>query len=249
MHRHKLSSGYPKRAARLATALAGVLLLPASWGAVSPETTRAIFNAGEQRIALSLANSAERPALVQLWLDNGDPLSTPQSSAVPVAVLPPVFRMLPGEIRSVQMVRGASQALPRDRESLFWLNIYQVPPMNSREQAAQHKLVVPLRVRMKLFVRPEGIAPPEDAGWQSLRFSSQKAASGESRLAVTNPTPWYITLDRISCGSLPGGDMMVAPKSTLTTAIPVSGCRDIRYRVIDDQGNKRSFSAVMAVAG
>lgn len=244
MRKRRLWSHCPKPAVMIAAALlAGATT--ASQAAVNPETTRAIFNASEQRIALSLANSAERPALVQLWLDDGDIMAPPEQANAPVAVLPPVFRMMPGEIRSVQMVRGNTRSLPRDREALFWLNIYQVPPMTPREQEAQNKLVVPLRVRMKLFIRPEGIDPPADAGWQSLTFTRQQAGNDGPRLAITNPTPWYITLAGIQCGQQHTADVMVAPKSTVNTEIPAAACQQIRYQVIDDQGNQRPFVSAL----
>lgn len=214
---------------------------------VNPETTRLIFNAGERRIALSLANSAEKPALVQLWLDTGDVRSSPQEVTTPVAILPPMFRMTPGETRSVQMVLADTRALAGDKESLYWLNIYQVPPMDAGEQRASHKVVVPLRIRLKLFIRPDAVTEPaEDAGKQ-LAFSWQNTGS-ERQLRVTNPTPWHMTMTGLTCGLRQDtGPVMVAPKTTLTVPSQGQSCERISYGVIDDYGITRPFTAPVAL--
>ncbi|MCE9891169.1 fimbria/pilus periplasmic chaperone, partial [Kluyvera intermedia] len=79
----------------------GLLWLAAmqSIAAVNVDSTRVIFAAQEQQQTLNLSNDGSTPMLLQVWTDFGDPQVTPDRVVTPVVVLPPLFKMLPGELR------------------------------------------------------------------------------------------------------------------------------------------------------
>jgi P pilus assembly chaperone PapD len=92
--------------------------------------------------------------LLQVWTDAGETASSPDSSRTPLVVLPPVFKMQPDELRTLRVMLSSRRSLPEDRESLFWLNIYQIPPELNATESVTAKLVLPLRLRLKVFIRP-----------------------------------------------------------------------------------------------
>ncbi|EPT0360546.1 fimbria/pilus periplasmic chaperone [Enterobacter cloacae] len=213
-----------------------------TYGVVNAERTRVIFGAGETTQSLNLSNDGETPALVQVWTDTGDPRVTPDNISTPVVVTPPVFRMLPHEIRSLRLRLIARERLPVDRESVFWLNIFQINPDSELAVEQAQRLVLPLRLRMKVFIRPEGIGAPDPQQYQKLRFY----ADG-NRLRIHNPTPWYISLSVQVPGQIAVDNVMLAPmaeQQVLLASTVASGQR-IAYRVIADDGNFRDFQSAI----
>ncbi len=52
----------------------------------------------------------------------------------------------------------ASSVLPKDRESVFWFNVLEVPPKPDAATVANQSLLqLAFRTRIKLFYRPEAL--------------------------------------------------------------------------------------------
>ncbi|MDG1640323.1 hypothetical protein DA718_00535 [Klebsiella huaxiensis] len=207
---------------------------------VNAEATRVIIHSGEKTGSLALSNSEQQPMLVQVWVDEGDPLTPPEKVITPVIVTPPVFRMQPGEVRAIRLLISSREGLSQDKESLYWLNIYQIPPMKPEDKAQQHKVVLPLRIRMKLFIRPEGVPSPTEKEGARLgfRFDEQR-----KQLQVTNPTVWHLTLTNLKCGNYSAETVMIAPESTILLDLngAVGTCSTVNYELINDEGNRWSY--------
>ncbi len=95
-------------------------------GSVVIMGTRVVYPATQKSISIRLNNDNESPALVQSWLDDGDAAAPPESVHVPFIITPPIFRM---DSKSGQTVRivYTGESLPKDRESLFYLNVLDIP--------------------------------------------------------------------------------------------------------------------------
>lgn len=222
---------------------AGLLSVPAA-AVVNVEGTRVIFNAEETTMSLNLANSEKQPTLVQLWSDNGDLRISPDKVSTPVIAVPPVFRMAPGEIRTVRLLLSSRAELPGDRETLYWLNVFQVPP-NTADTVVnkERKVILPLRIRMKVFVRPAGVDKPVEKDGSRLQFAVKKSGE-DSAFNITNPTPWYMTLLGITLNGIELESVMVPPRSGID--IPLKGAvkkGQIQYQIINDMGNRWSYTA------
>jgi len=124
--------------------------------------TRVIYPASSSGQTLHLSNADARPYLVQMWLDSGDPDSTPEMTGndTPFVLSPPIFRMEPGSGQAVRLTFTGAQALPADRESLFYLNFTQIPALGQDKRDA-NLLVLTLKNRVKLFYRPRGLSQPD----------------------------------------------------------------------------------------
>jgi len=171
--------------------------------------TRVIYPADAKQVTVQLTNQDAFPNAVQAWVDVDNPQSTPADADAPFVVTPAVSRLAAGAGQRIR-VMYAGQGLPTDRESLFHLNVLQVPPMNTAN-ADQNKVMVLMRNRLKMFYRPGGIAGDPAQTPEQLRFNIQQSGNNW-HVQVSNPTGYY--------ASFGGATLSVAGNSwTLTPAM------------------------------
>lgn len=218
---------------------------PRAYATVVIAGTRVVLPARQGEVTLRLSNKGAQPALVEAWIDTGNPRSTPESSSAPFLITPPIFRIDAGKDQSLRILfTGGAGTLPHDRESLFWLNVLEVPPKPTGAAAAQNSIQFAIRSRLKLFYRPDDLPGSAITAPEHLTFRAAGRAP-ELALAVHNPTPYYITISRVALGGasapIPGAEGMVAPFSNLT--LPLAGLRAapstgtaISYTTINDYG-------------
>ena len=195
-----------------------------------------------------------QPALVEAWIDSGDPASTPDTAKVPFLITPPLFRMNAGKGQSLRIVY-TNQPLPADRESLFWLNVLEIPPKpTSGPGEAKNTLQFAVRSRLKLFFRPasltgDPIAAPQQVTWKVVADGSAYA------LEAHNPTPYHVTFSKLSLTvdgvvhALDNG--MVAPMSSLR--LPIKGLDHVPgtqsvvdYTSLNDFGAAASYKGTLS---
>jgi len=208
--------------------------------------TRIVYPADEKEVTVKLNNEGKTPGLVQVWLDDGDEKSTPDSAKVPFTVAPPIFRMDGGKGQAVRLMY-TGEPLPTDKESLFWVNVLEVPP-KAENKEGRNMLQFAFRTRIKLFFRPAKLAgdvehAPERLNWKLVAPQAGK----ELALQVSNPTPYHVNFAKVGLGineKTVGdeGGGMVAPGQSATfplkgvTHIP-SGDLKADVTVITDYGS------------
>ena len=230
--------------------LAALLPVTPAHAGVVIAGTRVVYPAQEKEVTLGLNNEAQRPALVQLWIDDGDQDTPPEEAKAPFVMTPPLLRMDAGTRQAVR-IRFTGPSQPGDRESLYWLNVLEIPPSSAEED----RLDLAFRSRIKLFYRPAGLPGEADSAHRQLRWSLQQRAGGLA-VQVDNPTPWHVSFAAISLTvdgkvSADTGSGMVAPRATqvfpldgLATRPP--GAIGIEYSTITDVGAVQSASASLA---
>ncbi|MCW8807826.1 MAG: fimbria/pilus periplasmic chaperone [Rhodanobacter sp.] len=216
--------------------------------------TRVVFPAQDGEVTLRLTNRGDRPALVEAWIDRGNPQSTPDKADVPFLITPPLFRMEAHRDQSLRIIATQPQ-LPLDRESLFWLNVLEVPPKPSgQEMAGKNLLQFAVRSRLKLFYRPAQLTgdPVKAAG--QITWKVVPADPGFA-LEVHNPSPFHITIATLSLDV--GGKHYVAdtgmvdPLGALKLGVkglkqaPGSGT-SLSYSVINDYGASTAYKGSIA---
>lgn len=194
-------------------ALAALFSLPAQ-ASVVIGGTRVIYDAKDKEVTLKFMNEGERAALVQVWLDDGDDQSTPDTAKAPFAVAPPVFRLDPKKQQTTRIMFTGS-ALPTDRETLYWLNMLEIPPKTGDVDA--NILQFAFRTRIKVFYRPTGLAGEALLAHEKLRWRLVPGSDGLA-LRVDNPTPYHVNFANVGlAGSSKAEDSqgggMVAPFS------------------------------------
>ena len=235
----------PIRALTAALLVAGCALFTAHANVVIGGT-RVIFPAKDGEVTVRLTNQSATPALIEAWIDSGDASATPDKVHTPFLITPPLFRMEPNRDQSLRILfTHSEQPLPTDRESVFWLNVLEIPPKPSSPQIqSKDYLQLAIRSRLKLFYRPAGLASDPMKAPGELSFKAASAA-GSTALMVHNPTPYYVTIGKITVNVDgtphkvdPG---MVAPLSDLRLAVadlkqaPSVGSA-IQYDYISDFG-------------
>lgn len=221
---------------------AGIIFCSTAFNAnavVNAEKTRVVFNSGSHSESLSLVNSEKQPVVVQVWTDKGDPTVTPDKVQTPIVIDPPVFKMKPGEMRNLRLMLPTPGSLPQDRESVFWLNIFQIPPNTVSQQAGSKRLVLPLKIRMKVFVRPEGIGEIKESDINKVKF--EVVGNGaEKKMVINNPTPWHMTLTGLKLGQAKFSPLMVEPYSTISLAVEqkLTLSDSVVFEVINDLGTR-----------
>jgi len=227
-------------AALLVLALA---VTPAAHASVVIAGTRVVFPAATGEVTIRLTNDGNQPALIEAWVDDGDPNSTPDTAKVPFLVTPPLVRMNAGKGQSLRIVYTGQQ-LPTDRESLFWLNVLEIPPKPaSKTGEEQNTLQFAIRSRLKLFFRPPGLAEDPSTAAQQVAWSVVPDGKGLA-LQASNASPYYLTFSKVSLtvGGIAhaAGTGMVAPKSSLR--LPLADLHraapgaQVDYTVINDFG-------------
>jgi len=196
-----------------ALALATAFSLPAQ-ASVVIGGTRVIYDAKDKEVTLKFMNEGDRPALVQVWLDDGDDQSTPDTAKAPFVVAPPVFRLDPKKQQTTRIMFTGT-ALPTDRETLYWLNMLEIPPKTGEVDA--NILQFAFRTRIKVFYRPSGLAGEALTAHERVRWSLVPRGSGLV-LRADNPTPYHINFANVGLAvngtaQEPENGGMVAPFS------------------------------------
>jgi len=213
------------------------------------DATRVIVRQGQTDASLVLANTNDYPVIVQTWVDRGE--ADPQVLA-PFASVPSVFRLEPEARRGIRILLADAQALPEDRESVFWLNLYEIPPASHASgSAAPDRLALAMNTQLKIFYRPATL-PNVDVPAQ-LRFTLVQ--EGETWFVeCENPTLYHASFTTLEVvdgdavmpvvGEM---DMMTAPFSQRRYVLGNRAPRGktVRYALVDDAGFPQRFEAVL----
>lgn len=201
-----------------------------TFAGIQVDATRVIYNSESKSASLSINNSSDDTYMVQTWLDTGDANQVPKQ--LPIIVTPPILKLAPNKDAILRFIYSGS-GLPQDRESLFWINVQEIPPAPKQDNVLQ----VAIRTRIKLFYRPQALNTNLQAQAEALKWQRQ----GQS-LVVTNDGPMYVTLGMLT---LKSGDKtweinadMVNPHDSLKIALPsgAQSANGLSYTYINNYG-------------
>ncbi|KHN53946.1 fimbrial biogenesis chaperone [Pectobacterium fontis] len=223
-----------------------LFLMPSAYSALSLDRTRVIFNDEEQSATVMLMNqNAENPFLAQSWLTD----IRHNKVNTPLMVLPPLQRIEAKGYSLIRLVKSEQiSQLPADRESLFYLNVREIPPKTEKPNVLQ----IAIQSEIKVFFRPRGIKPAKDEIWQE-KLIVRKAGN---TFQVENPTPYYITVSSIlkqpkatranPASLLKGSAFMVAPRSTLTVEVNDGAVNRFYLYYVNDYGGHMELPFICA---
>ncbi|BBH14255.1 fimbrial biogenesis chaperone [Chromobacterium haemolyticum] len=195
--------------------------------------TRVIFDGNDKEASVIVSNLDEE-ILVQSWLEP----AAGQPDELPFAVTPPLVR-LPAKQQQLLRLLYAGDGVAEDRETVFWLNVQEIP------QAARGDNVLQLAVRqrIKVFFRPRGLGSdsalqaPEGLRWSLLQ------ADGKPAVRVDNPSRYHVTVVDLKRQAGKSGQelasaYMVAPGSSGQWPLKPSAAEavQLQYGIINDFG-------------
>jgi len=213
--------------------LAGMLLCGSAQASVVMTGSRIVYPADSREVSVQLTNRDDFPGVVQVWLDNGNAQSVPQSANAPFVTTPPVFRLAAHAGQTVRL-RYVGKPVAQDRESLWWFNFIQIPPTDKATQA-DNQLLVLVRSRVKVFVRPKGLvgSPLEMADTSRVWLQG-----GE--LFLRNNSGYYLALSSLEIKGAGKKQRIqsetIAPWSTVSWKASVAQIGEAKMRWINDQG-------------
>ena len=162
------------------------------------DSTRVIYREGEREADVRMTNSADMPVIVQSWIDNGaiDRGRPVDEIVVPFNLTPPVSRVDPARGQTLRIFAADSSEFEKDRETLFWLNVLEIPP--KIKETGKNRIEFTIRNSIKVFYRPSSIGKdvPSDA-YKEISFRLKRSSAGKYVLVVHNPTPFYYTFTSI----------------------------------------------------
>ena len=170
--------------------------------------TRVIYPAEKKEVLVQLMNQGVRSSLVQSWIDDGYTSLPPEKIHVPFM-------------------------LPNNKESLFYLNVLDIPP-NNPDSTGKNVLKFAMQNRIKLFYRPKGIAPVNRGTFQKLSMKR----SG-SIYSIKNDAANWVTVTEVKANNVKinNESIMLAPLSSTDVALKSANANQYKMTIIDDHGN------------
>jgi chaperone protein EcpD len=224
---------------------------PYAAAGVVVDGTRVVYPAAKREVSINIRNPGDTPSLVQAWLDAGDPHAKPGESKVPFVLTPPLFRLDPTKVQSLRLVY-THDPLPENRESLFWLNVLDIPPRAAANSDAPNQLELAFKHRMKVFFRPAGLAgsaadAPARLTWKLLSKDGNLVG-----IEASNPTAYHVSLVQVTATA--GGHPvivkadMVDPFASRSFDLPdpvaaPNGTVALEYSFVNDYGGNVKATA------
>lgn len=194
--------------------------------------TRVIYPAEKSEITLQLMNQEQNASLVQAWIDDGNTSLPPEKIQVPFLLTPPVVRV-PGNSGQQLKIKKMPNTLPKNKESLFYLNVLDIPP-NNPANAGKNVIKFAMQNRIKLFYRPSGIALVNSATFKKIVL----VRNGKT-FVIKNDNANWVTVAEIKVGSVKINDksVMVAPFSSEPVMVKSSNANQYKLTIINDYGS------------
>ncbi len=198
--------------------------------------TRFIYDENKKNITFEVTNNASQMYGGQVWVDN-----TSEGNGIYMVPQPPFFKVGAKQKQIIRIMKTDS-SLPTDRESLFWLNVQEVPPKPDVKESRGSVLAIAMNSRVKLIYRPSAL--------KNGRENAEKKLTIEQRGDITwvkNPTPYYMAIVGVQTN---GRELKLSDKVTkeLTLLAPfssvslgVSARGSLKIAAINDWGGVQNY--------
>lgn len=196
---------------------------------ISLSATRVIYEGNQKEASINVVNNSNHETLIQSWLEQEEH----NQNSMLFAVTPPLAK-IKGNQKQLLRVLYLGSGLPQDKESVFWLNVQEIP----QQVEGENKLQLALRQRVKLFYRPAGLV---GAASQAPRKLTVKVIN--NRLDFYNPTPYYINMISFRQGGIDLKGKMIAPGESLTLEAPgIRSLGEFDITVVNDFGGLSTYT-------
>ena len=187
--------------------------------------TRVVYYSDKADATITVKNNdASLPYLIQTWID---PFDSKDTTKPPFTVIPPVSRLEARQEKVLRIMKVKGE-LPQDRESIFWLNVKNIPPNSNNANS----LSIAIKTRIKFFWRPASLKQIPESVFTTLKWRVQK-----NQLIVENPSPIHINVMNVTVDGKDVPLNIISPFETLQLPLPdgVSG-QSLVWRYVNDVG-------------
>lgn len=202
--------------------------------------TRYIYDESQKNISVEISNESKEQYGGQVWItDSGK--NKQEVSFVPL----PSFFIVDGEKTQLVRIMNVNQSLPKNQESLFWLNVQEIPPVNNNIKNA---MIIAVNTQIKLLYRPTSIQKGRMNAESKVVVSKSKGKN-----FIKNPTPYYFAIISLSMNDkevrlskeLSNKLGMFTPNSSIELkGIHIPAKAKVSFKAIDDYGAVNQYKAL-----
>ena len=219
-----------------------VLLAQPALAGISVGASRIIFSEADSSQSVDINNrSHNQPYLINVGISESLSAKSTDSVFMPT---PALFRIEPDSSNQVRILKKTN-SLPRDRESVFYLNVMAIPTSKAGQSDSENKVGGTLQVAtgntIKLFYRPSNLPLAQKEAMGKLQLSREG-----NGIKVSNPTPYYISMKTLMIDGkkvkldVIKGTSMIAPFAA--NVYPVTaGQGKAEWAAINDFGGVETF--------
>ncbi|MGR5241675.1 fimbria/pilus periplasmic chaperone [Photobacterium damselae] len=166
----------------LTAALFSLLSVNSAFAALSLDATRYIYKGDQQFVSTVVSNQSKRDFGAQVWVDN-----IVEKDTRPTFIATPSFFKVKGDGRQVFRIMKVSDHMPKDKESIYWLNLQEVPPKKKGSG-----ITMAIRTKVKMIYRPKAIVEGRKDAERNITVSH---LPGEQWLV--NSTPYIFAIESV----------------------------------------------------
>ncbi|QEY75302.1 fimbrial biogenesis chaperone [Pseudomonas denitrificans (nom. rej.)] len=216
--------------------------------------SRVVYPAKEREVTVKMNNMSDQPSLVQAWVDKGNDKLTADKADGPFLITPPIARVEAKKGQALRLIYTGDDAASKKQETVFWLNVLDVPPMPKDQDS--NFLQVAVRSRLKIFYRPEGLVGTPIETAKNLHWTLVQSGAGYA-LRVKNDGAFHVSLVTVDLAGGPKSftvkpeDLpLVTPNSSVD--IPLRGVTSLQgagakvvYQWVSDYGSLNKQEAAL----
>ena len=197
--------------------------------------TRFIYEEGKKSISLEVSNSTKEAYGGQVWIDN----VSQNNANVYFVPSPPFFKVEAGRKQVLRLI-NANPALPLDRESIFLINLQEIPPKPKQTDGSM--IAIAMNTQVKLIYRPKALLKGRNEAEKQLT-----AIQRDGSVWLKNTTPYYFAVTKLKVNgkitdiskAQQRGLAMLAPFSEADTGLKHNG--KLAVVAINDWGGEQEY--------
>uniref|UniRef100_UPI001367E500 fimbrial chaperone n=2 Tax=Photobacterium lucens TaxID=2562949 RepID=UPI001367E500 len=198
---------------------------------------RYIYDDKDKNISFSITNESRNTYGGQVWIDG---IGTLKNSVNFITI--PSFFKVDGRKKQIIRIMKIGTNLPKDRESLFWLNVQEIPQINKKHDA--NIIALAINTKVKLIYRPDTL--------QNGRLNAEKnivIKKDNGEWFIENPTPYYFAIINMKINGKTVGKTKLnnqlstfEPKGKISlNALKIAQGDKVTIETIDDFGAQNNY--------
>lgn len=158
-----------------------LLFTASSHAAFVLNSTRYVFDEKRENISVQVDNQSTQEYGGQIWIENQD-----QDDKNVYFVPSPTFFKVADQHKQILRILKINDALPKDKESLFWINVQEIP---KAPKDGANALSIALHTQVKMIYRPDILKDKRENAEKNI-----KLINDESSTVLFNDSPYYFAV-------------------------------------------------------
>ena len=166
--------------------------------------------------------------LAQSWIE-----SKIEGEAPPFMVTPPLAKVAAKGEQLLRVILMDAKSLPQDRESVFWLNVQEIPLKHQGKAVIQFAV----RQRIKLFYRPEVLS--SQSAVDAVKSVVMNVVG--DKFIITNNSPFNININEVKINGHTYSPGILPPLDKIMINARDEPGKDFGLSIINDYGGLTNY--------